>query len=86
MTRKVRPPAEARALGKSAGDLTRQWIKYLDWSMVLCDEVVWLSLGRTSETSEEALEEAEAVCSVRTVVLCAMHALFSLLVICPLRK
>jgi hypothetical protein len=27
------------------------------------------------ETSEEALEEAEAVCSVRTVVLWAMQAL-----------
>jgi len=31
--------------------------------------------GRTRETSEEAFEEAEAVCSVRTVVLWAMHAL-----------
>lgn len=51
------------------------WMKNLDWSIVLCAEVVWDRRGRTSETSEEALEDAEAVCSVRTVVLWAMHAL-----------
>lgn len=75
MTRKVRPPAEACEEEKSAGDLTRQWMKYLDWSMVLCAEVVWVRRGRTRETRDEALEEADAVCSVRTVVLWAMHAL-----------
>lgn len=55
-------------------------MKNLDWSMVLWEEVLWLRRGRTSETSEEALEEALAVCSVRTVVLWAMHALESGLV------
>lgn len=76
MTRKVRPPAEAWAAdAKSEGDLTRQWMKNLDWSIVLWDEVVWERRGRTSETSDEALDEAEAVCSASTVVLWAMHAL-----------
>lgn len=51
------------------------WMKNLDWSIVLCAEVVWVRRGRTRETSEEALEEALAVCSERTVVLWAMHAL-----------
>lgn len=32
-------------------------------------------MGRTRETREEAFEEALAVCSERTVVLWAMHAL-----------
>jgi hypothetical protein len=36
---------------------------------------LWSRLGSTTETSEEALEEAEAVCSARTVVLWAMQAL-----------
>lgn len=31
--------------------------------------------GRTRETRDDALEDADAVCSVRTVVLWAMHAL-----------
>ena len=53
------------------------WMKTLDWSRVLWALVVWESLGRTRETREEALEEAEAVCSVRTVVVWAMHALWS---------
>jgi len=45
--------------------------------MVVCDEdlLVWSRRGRTRETREEALEEAEAVCSARTVVLWAMQAL-----------
>jgi hypothetical protein len=51
-------------------------MKNLDWSIVLWALVLWESLGRTSETREEALEEALAVCSVRTVVLWAMHALW----------
>ena len=51
------------------------WMKNLDWSIVLWALVVWESLGRTRETSEGALGEAEAVCSVRTVVVWAMHAL-----------
>jgi hypothetical protein len=59
----------------------RQWMKNLFWSMVLWVEEVWSRRGRTRETSEEALEEAEAVCSARTVVLWAMHAL-DLLAIC----
>jgi hypothetical protein len=75
MTRKVRPPAVDWLPGKSEGDLMRQWMKYLDWSMVLCVDSVWEIRGRTRETREEALLEAEAVCSARTVVLCAMHAL-----------
>jgi len=50
-------------------------MKNLFWSMVLWVEEEWSRRGRTSETSEEALEEAEAVCSARTVVLWAMHAL-----------
>lgn len=75
MTRKVRPPAEDCEAGKSAGDLTRQWMKNLDWSIVLWEEVEWERRGRTREMREEALEEAEAVCSARTVVLWAMHAL-----------
>lgn len=78
ITRKVRPPAE-RAVSllplKSEGDLVTTWMKNLDWSIVLWALVLWESLGRTSETREEALEEALAVCSVRTVVLWAMHAL-----------
>jgi hypothetical protein len=77
MTRKVRPPAVACEEGKSEGDFTRQWIKYLDWSIVLCADLSWAMRGRTRETREEALEEAEAVCSARTVVLWAMHALES---------
>lgn len=31
-------------------------------------------MGRTSDASEDVAEEAEVVCSVRIVVLCAMHA------------
>jgi len=50
-------------------------MKNLDWSMVLWADLSWAIRGRTRETSEEAFEEAEAVCSVRTVVLWAMHAL-----------
>lgn len=50
-------------------------MKYLDWSIVLWEEAVWVRRGRTRETRDEAFEDAEAVCSVRTVVLCAMHAL-----------
>lgn len=34
-----------------------------------------LILGRMMEGSDEVAEEAEVVCSVRMVVLCAMHAL-----------
>lgn len=49
-------------------------MKNLDWSIVLCEDVEWERRGRTREMSEEALDEAEAVCSVRTVVLWAMHA------------
>jgi hypothetical protein len=75
MTRKVRPPAVAWVEGKSEGDFTRQWMKNLDWSMVLWEDLSWVRRGRTSETREEALDEADAVCSARTVVLCAMHAL-----------
>lgn len=80
MTRKVRPPAERAVsllLLKSEGDFVATWMKNLDWSIVLWALAVWESLGRTRETSEEALEEAEAVCSVRTVVVWAMHALWS---------
>ena len=43
--------------------------------MVLCAELVCVSRGRTSETKDEAFELAEAVCSAKTVVLWAMHAL-----------
>ena len=43
--------------------------------MVLCADLSCAMRGRTSETSDEALDEAEAVCSARTVVLWAMHAL-----------
>ena len=78
MTRKVRPPAERAVsllLLKSEGDFVATWMKNWDWSLVLWALVVWESLGRTRETSEEALEEADAVCSVRTVVVWAMHAL-----------
>ncbi len=75
ITRKVRPPAEDWGVGKSLGDLVMMWMKFLDWSIVLCSEVVWVRRGRTRDTKEEALDEAEAVCSVSTVVLCAMHAL-----------
>jgi hypothetical protein len=75
MTRKVRPPAVDWLPGKSEGDLTRTWMKNLDWSIVLWVDFEWSMRGRTRETSEEALEEAEAVCSARTVVLWAMHAL-----------
>ena len=84
MTRKVRPPAEragAVLVGKSEGDLVATWMKNLDWSIVLWALVAWESLGRTRETSEEALEEADAVCSVRTVVVWAMHALLGGLVL-----
>ena len=62
-------------LAKSEGDLVTTWMKNLDWSIVLWALLLWESLGSTSETSDEALEEALAVCSVRTVVLWAMHAL-----------
>lgn len=31
-------------------------------------------LGRTSDASDEVFDEAEVVCSVRIVVLCAMQA------------
>ena len=31
--------------------------------------------GRTREAREEVWEDAELVCSLRMVVLCAMHAL-----------
>ena len=82
ITRKVRPPAEREALGKSEGDFVTTWMKNLDWSIVLCAEVVWVRRGRTRETRELAFDEAEAVCSVRTVVLWAMHALWSLSVGC----
>lgn len=37
-------------------------------------------LGRTREASEEVWEDAEAVCSLRMVVLCAMQALVGQLV------
>lgn len=53
----------------------RQWMKNWFWSMVLWADEVWVRRGRTRETREDALEEALAVCSARTVVLCAMHAL-----------
>ena len=76
ITRNVNPPAEREAEGKSLGDFVTTWMKNLDWSMVLWAEVVWVRRGRTSETRDEAFEEAEAVCSVRTVVLWAMHALY----------
>jgi hypothetical protein len=80
MTRKVRPPAEDCEAGKSEGDFVTTWMKNLDWSIVLCAEVVWVRRGRTRETRELALEEAEAVCSVRTVVLWAIQALGGVLV------
>lgn len=47
----------------------------LFWSIVRCEGGEWVSEGSTTETREEALLEAEAVCSVRTVVLWAMQAL-----------
>lgn len=75
MTRNVRPPALACDEGKSEGDLIRQWMKCWFWSMVLCDEDLCSRRGRTRETSDEAFDEAEAVCSERTVVLWAIHAL-----------
>lgn len=50
-------------------------MKNLDWSIVLWAEEVCVRRGRTRETRDEALDEAEAVCSARTVVLWAMHAL-----------
>lgn len=37
--------------------------------------MVWVIFGRTREAREEVWEEAEVVCSVRMVVLWAMHAL-----------
>lgn len=37
---------------------------------------VWEILGRMSEARDEVLEEADAVCSVRMVLLCAMHELW----------
>ena len=36
---------------------------------------MWLILGRTRPAREEVPEEADEVCSVRMVVLWAMHAL-----------
>ena len=77
MTRKVRPPAVVLGCDeeKSEGDLIRQWMNNLDWSMVLCADLSCVRRGSTRETREEALEEADAVCSVSTVVLCAMQAL-----------
>jgi hypothetical protein len=35
----------------------------------------WLILGRTSEARDEVCEDADVVCSVRIVVLCAIQAL-----------
>ena len=75
ITRNVRPPALRPLEGKSEGDLVTTWMKNLDWSIVLCAEESCFSFGRTRETREDALEEALAVCSERTVVLWAMHAL-----------
>jgi hypothetical protein len=75
MTRNVRPPALACEAGKSDGDLIRQWMNCLFWSIVRCDGGLWSRLGRTTETSDEALDEADAVCSDRTVLLWAIHAL-----------
>ena len=50
--------------------------------MYIClnEAVLCVTLGRRMAGSEEALEEADAMCSERIVVLCAMHALFDNLV------
>lgn len=77
MTRKVSPPAPLDCWDelKSLEDLMRQWMNCLFWSIVRWEGGEWVSEGRTTETREEALDEAEAVCSVRTVVLWAIQAL-----------
>lgn len=59
-------------------------MKNLDWSIVLWAEVSCAMRGRTRETRDEALDEADAVCSARTVVLWAMHALGGTVSICIL--
>lgn len=37
--------------------------------------VPWVILGRTREARDDVWEDAEAVCSLRMVLLCAMQAL-----------
>lgn len=42
--------------------------------MIFCG-LACVILGRTTEASEDVCDEAEAMCSVRMVLLWAMHAL-----------